>query len=90
MRDRFFAILKCALRPSKYVLIHRYRPHADLKVYENGEKEFHLARTRLIQQSARAVAHGRIPPPFNLVQLFSGFVVDAIIEVIWWCVKANR
>eukprot|EP00903_Cladosiphon_okamuranus_P021649 g19903.t1 len=57
------------------------------EVHENGEKEFHLARTRLIQQSARAVAYGRVPPPFNLLQLVSGFVVDAVIECIWWGAK---
>ncbi|CAM9885508.1 unnamed protein product [Ectocarpus fasciculatus] len=53
------------------------------EVYDNGEKEFHLARTRLILQSARAVAHRRIPPPFNLVQLVVGFLLDGASELAW-------
>ncbi|CAM9548053.1 unnamed protein product, partial [Ectocarpus fasciculatus] len=54
------------------------------EVNANGEKEFHLARTRLILQSARAVAHRRIPPPFNLVQLVVGFLLDGVSELAWW------
>ncbi|CAB1096081.1 unnamed protein product [Ectocarpus sp. CCAP 1310/34] len=57
------------------------------EVYANGEKEFHLARTRLILQSARAVAHRRIPPPFNLVQLVVGFLLDGVSELAWWAVR---
>ncbi|CAM9621106.1 unnamed protein product [Ectocarpus sp. 13 AM-2016] len=54
------------------------------EVNANGEKEFHLARTRLILQSARAVAHRRIPPPLNLVQLIVGLLLDTVGELAWW------
>eukprot|EP00752_Nemacystus_decipiens_P006636 g5966.t1 len=57
--------------------------HGEVYANGNGEKEFNRARTRLIQQTARAVAYGRIPPPFNLVQLVSGFVADGVMEVVW-------
>ncbi|CAN0562212.1 unnamed protein product [Ectocarpus sp. 12 AP-2014] len=55
-----------------------------LVVNANGEKEFHLARTRLILQSARAVAHRRIPPPLNLVQLIVDLLLDTVGELAWW------
>lgn len=51
------------------------------EVYANAEKEFHLARARLIAQSARSVAGNRPPPPLNLVKVLSGVVVDTATEV---------
>lgn len=56
---------------------------AHSEVHENGEKEYHLARTRLIAQSARAVARRRIPPPFNLIPPIMGVVFDGIGEAYW-------
>eukprot|EP00903_Cladosiphon_okamuranus_P011821 g11108.t2 len=61
--------------------------HGEVYSNGNGEKEFHLARTRLIQQTARAVAYGFLPPPFNLVQLVSGFVADGVNELWYRFVK---
>lgn len=63
-------------------------PPADLiaQVHKNGEQEFHAARTRLIMQSAKAVARHRIAPPFNLLQIIPGLLVDAAGE-LWWLVK---
>lgn len=58
------------------------------KVYENAEKEFHLARARLIYQSAHVVANMRPPPPFNLIQVAFGLVLDMLTEpvrlALWW------
>ena len=51
------------------------------EVYQNAEKEFHLARTRLIVQSARSVAHRRPPPPLNLAKAVFGLAVDTGTEV---------
>lgn len=50
------------------------------EVYVNAEKEFHLARARLIVQSARSVARRRPPPPLNLLKVVSGVVVDTAME----------
>lgn len=51
------------------------------EVYKNAEKEFHLARARLIAQSARSVALRRPPPPLNLVKAMFGLAVDTATEV---------
>lgn len=54
------------------------------EVYANAEKEFHLARPRLIYQSARVVARRRLPPPLNLIKLVCGIAVDAVTELCRW------
>ncbi|CAM9118086.1 unnamed protein product, partial [Sphacelaria rigidula] len=59
--------------------------HAE--VYANAEKEFHLARAKLIQYSWKAVSYGRQPPPFNLVTPVLGFTVDALGGVLSALVK---
>lgn len=51
------------------------------EVYVNAEKEFHLARARLVVQSARSVAHRRPPPPLNLIRLGFGVLIDAFTEI---------
>lgn len=51
------------------------------EVYVNAEKEFHLARARLIVQSARSVAHRRPPPPLNLMKLGLGVLIDVFTEI---------
>ncbi|CAM9206588.1 unnamed protein product [Ectocarpus fasciculatus] len=51
------------------------------EVYANAEKEFHLARARLIVQSARSVAHRRPPPPLNLMKLGLGVLIDVFTEL---------
>lgn len=56
--------------------------HAD--VHANAEKEFRLARTKLIQQSSRSVVNGRVPPPLNLMTLAFGFIGDSIWEARQW------
>lgn len=55
------------------------------KVYANAEKEFHLARARLIYQSARVVERRRPPPPLNLIKLVGGILVDFVTEAIRFC-----
>ncbi|CAN0442122.1 unnamed protein product [Ectocarpus sp. 12 AP-2014] len=65
------------------------------EVYVNAEKEFHLARARLVVQSARSVAHRRPPAPLNLVKLGFGVLIDLFTEIwrfiLWakslrsWC-----
>lgn len=52
------------------------------QVYANAEKEFHLARARLIYQSARVVARQRPPPPLNLVKVVVGVIFDAGTEFV--------
>lgn len=51
------------------------------KVYANAKKEFHLARAKLIYQSARVVARRRPPAPLNLVKVVVGVVVDTVNEL---------
>lgn len=51
------------------------------EVYANAEKEFHLARARLIHQSARVIARRRPPPPLNLIKVAFGVVVDVMTEM---------
>eukprot|EP00752_Nemacystus_decipiens_P011859 g10519.t1 len=51
------------------------------KVYANAEKEFHLARAKLIYQSARVVARRRPPAPLNLAKVALGIVVDTANEL---------
>lgn len=60
------------------------------EVYANAEKEFHLARARLIVQSARSVAHRRPPPPLNLLKVISGVVADTATEVYRLWLHAKR
>ncbi|CAM9397930.1 unnamed protein product [Ectocarpus fasciculatus] len=55
---------------------------AHSKVYDNGDNEFHLARAKLIYQSARVVTHRRPPPPFNLVKAVLGTLFDAATELV--------
>ncbi|CAM9266991.1 unnamed protein product [Ectocarpus sp. 4 AP-2014] len=57
---------------------------AHSKVYDNGDKEFHLARAKLIYQSARVVTRRRPPPPFNLVKAVVGTLIDAATEPRRW------
>lgn len=59
--------------------------HAE--VHANAEKEFHLARAKLIQYSWKAVLYGRQPPPVNLVTPVLGFTVDALGGVLSALVK---
>lgn len=58
---------------------------AHTEVYQNAEKEFYFARTKLIQESARAVVNRRVPPPLNLVTVVCGFLIDAIgdLRYLW-------
>lgn len=51
------------------------------EVYANAEKEFHLARARLIYQSAHVVSTRRPPPPLNLLKVVLGLLVDTGTEV---------
>lgn len=51
------------------------------EVYVNAEKEYHLARAKLIHQSARVVRRRRPPPPLNLIKLVLGIVLDTATEV---------
>ncbi|CAM9807163.1 unnamed protein product [Ectocarpus sp. 6 AP-2014] len=55
---------------------------AHSKVYDNGDKEFHLARAKLIYQSARVVTRRRPPPPLNLVKAVLGTLIDAATEPV--------
>ncbi|CBN74319.1 Transient Receptor Potential Channel. Partial sequence [Ectocarpus siliculosus] len=55
---------------------------AHSKVYDNGDKEFHLARAKLIYQSARVVTRRRPPPPLNLVKVVLGTLIDATTEPV--------
>ncbi|CAM9923666.1 unnamed protein product, partial [Scytosiphon promiscuus] len=55
------------------------------EVYVNAEKEFHLARARLIVQSARSVAKQRPPPPINLAKVILGILVDTVTELWRLC-----
>ncbi|CAM9931417.1 unnamed protein product, partial [Ectocarpus sp. 13 AM-2016] len=55
---------------------------AHSKVYDNADKEFHLARAKLIYQSARVVTHRRPPPPLNLVKAVVGTLIDAATEPV--------
>ncbi|CAM9102556.1 unnamed protein product, partial [Hapterophycus canaliculatus] len=57
---------------------------AHFEVHKNGEQEFHAARTKLILQSAKAVARRRVAPPLNLLQLVLGLLVDTAGELWWW------
>lgn len=57
------------------------------EVYANAEKEFHLARARLIYQSARVIAERRPPPPLNLMKVAFGLVVDVVTEVWRVCLR---
>lgn len=54
------------------------------QVSRKSEQEFHLARTRLVLQSAEAVARCRIPPPLNLVHPILGVLADTTQAL--WCV----
>eukprot|EP00903_Cladosiphon_okamuranus_P014652 g13586.t1 len=62
------------------------------EVYANAEKEFHLARARLIYQSAQVVSTGRPPPPLNLLKVVFGLLVDTGTEVwrLWLWVTRGR
>lgn len=60
------------------------------KVYANAEKEFHLARARLIYQSARVVARRRPPPPLNLVKVAVGVLLDAGTEAVRLIIWVKR
>lgn len=51
------------------------------EVYENAEKEYHLAGAKLIHQSAGVVKCRRPPPPLNLVKLVLGMLLDTMTEV---------
>eukprot|EP00903_Cladosiphon_okamuranus_P014653 g13587.t1 len=55
------------------------------EVYANAEKEFHLARARLIYQSARVVTRRRPPPPLNLIKVVLGLLVDTGTELWRGC-----
>lgn len=55
------------------------------EVYANAEKEFHLARARLVYQSAHVVSRGRPPPPLNLLKVVLGLLVDAGTELWRLC-----
>lgn len=46
----------------------------------NTENRLHLARARLIHKIARVVARRRLPPPFNLIKLVNGILLDAMTE----------
>lgn len=59
------------------------------QVHRNGEMQYHLARTRLIMRSVEAVAHRRIPPPLNLIQLVLGLLFDAFGELRWWFIATK-
>lgn len=54
---------------------------AHTEVYKNAEKEFHLARAKLILQSSRAVARRRLPPPLNLVKLVLAVFIDLVYTI---------
>lgn len=41
-------------------------------VDQNAEKEFHLARAKIILQSGEDVVNGVLPPPFNLIEPILG------------------
>lgn len=60
------------------------------EVYANAENELHLARSRLIRQSGRAVARRRFPPPFNLLKALFCVVVDTGSEVYRFWVWTRR
>ncbi|CAM9237184.1 unnamed protein product [Ectocarpus sp. 12 AP-2014] len=55
---------------------------AHSQVYDNADKEFHLARAKLIYQSARVVRRRRPPPPLNLVKVVFGTLLDAVAEFV--------
>ncbi|CAN0140980.1 unnamed protein product, partial [Scytosiphon promiscuus] len=52
------------------------------EVYVNAEKEYHLARAKLIHQSARVVTRRRPPPPLNLIKLVLSTLADTASEVL--------
>lgn len=54
------------------------------QVYANAEKEFHLARARLIYQSARVAKRNRPPPPLNLIRVFFCVLLDTVNEAVHW------
>lgn len=51
---------------------------AHMEVHGNAGKEFYLARSKLIQASAKAVVCGGLPPPLNLLTVIPGFIIDAV------------
>ncbi|CAM9277026.1 unnamed protein product [Scytosiphon promiscuus] len=59
---------------------------AHAEVYANAEKEFHLARAKLIQQSWQDVQKERQPPPINLIMPIVGLLADAI-GIVWHAVR---
>ncbi|CAN0376362.1 unnamed protein product, partial [Ascophyllum nodosum] len=63
---------------------------AHQKISSKGEMEFHLARTRLILQNSLAVAHRRIPAPFNLILVGIGFLFDGVQDFPAFCFLARR
>ncbi|CAM9233322.1 unnamed protein product, partial [Ectocarpus sp. 12 AP-2014] len=67
---------------------------AHSQVYDNADKEFHLARAKLIYQSARVVRRRRPPPPLNLVKVVFGTLLDAVAEFVrlrqWLARYADR
>lgn len=54
---------------------------AHMEVHGNAEKEFYLARSKLIQDSAKAVVSGSLPPPLNIVTEVPGFVIEGVDEI---------
>lgn len=51
------------------------------EVHANADKEFHLARAKLIYQSAYVVQCQRLQPPLNLIKLVFGVVADMVTEI---------
>lgn len=45
---------------------------AHFEVYKNADKQFHLARAKIILQSREDVLHDVLPPPFSLIKPILG------------------
>lgn len=58
---------------------------AHAEVDKNANEEFHLARSRAIQQIWRNVLEGHLPSPMNLVMPILGTAVDIVGD--FWCIK---
>lgn len=57
---------------------------AHAEVEKDANREFHLARSRAIQQNWTAVLEDRIPSPLNLFMPISGTFVDIVGYLFWW------